>query len=90
VAVISVGAHNPYGHPAPEVLLAYQRLGSQIFRTDREGAIVIEATEDILRVRQFSDLVLSPVRWDAHMLFAEWENMKRLAVPSFSLELDKV
>jgi len=49
-----------------------------------------EATEDILRVRQFSDLVLSPVRWDSKMLFVEWENMKRLVCPSFSLELDKV
>ncbi len=90
VAVISVGVHNPYGHPAPEVLSAYQQLGSQIFRTDQQGAIVIEVTEDILRARQFSDLVLSPVQWDSKMLFVEWENMKRLVRPSFSLELDKV
>jgi competence protein ComEC len=90
VAVISVGAHNPYGHPAPEVLSAYQQLGSQIFRTDQQGAIVIEITKDVLRVRQFSDLVLSPVPWDSKMLFVEWENMKRLVHPSFSLELDKV
>jgi competence protein ComEC len=91
VAVISVGAHNPYGHPAPGVLAAYQQLGSQIFRTDQQGAIVmeVEVMEDTLRVRQFSDLVLSPVQWDSKMLFVEWENMKRLIGPSFSLELDK-
>jgi competence protein ComEC len=90
VAVVSAGAHNPYGHPAPEVLSAYEELGSQIFRTDQQGAIVIEVTQDILRVRQFSDLVLRPVRWDSKMLFVEWGNIKRLFWPSFSLQLDKV
>lgn len=90
VAVISAGVHNPYGHPAPVVVSAYQKLGSRVFRTDEQGAIMIEATEDILRVRKFSDLILSPVRWDSKMLFAEWENMKRLVRPPFSLELDKV
>jgi competence protein ComEC len=91
VAVISVGARNPYGHPAPEVLAAYQQLGSRIFRTDQHGAVVIEVDvmKDILRVRQYSDLVLSPVQWDTQMLYEEWKNMKRLVSPSFSFELDK-
>jgi len=41
VAIISVGASNPYGHPAPETL---QRLGdadATIYRTDLHGTIVI-------------------------------------------------
>jgi competence protein ComEC len=89
VAVISVGAHNPYGHPAPEVLQVYQRLGSRIFRTDHQGAILIEAREGLLRVRKFRDLVLKPVEWDTEMLFSEWGNIRRLLHPPFSLVLDK-
>jgi competence protein ComEC len=38
LAVVSVGAHNPYGHPAPPVV---QRLdaGSLVLRTDQHGTI---------------------------------------------------
>jgi len=89
IAIISVGAHNPYGHPAPEVLSAYRQLGSEVFRTDQEGAILIEAEGNILRLRRYSDLVLSPVRWDTKMPFKEWENLKKLFSPPFSLVLDK-
>ncbi|HVZ58258.1 MAG TPA: MBL fold metallo-hydrolase [Patescibacteria group bacterium] len=37
VATISVGAHNPYGHPAPNTLSTLQNAHVQIHRTDREG-----------------------------------------------------
>ena len=41
VAVISVGADNPYGHPASGTLQALRRLGCDVYRTDERGDIVI-------------------------------------------------
>lgn len=41
-AVISVGAHNFYGHPAPDTLGRLNSYGCEVFRTDEEGAVVME------------------------------------------------
>ena len=41
-AVISVGAHNFYGHPAPATLDRLNSYGCEVFRTDEEGAVVME------------------------------------------------
>jgi competence protein ComEC len=38
-AVISVGRHNAYGHPALGVLRAYAERGIAMYRTDRDGGI---------------------------------------------------
>ena len=40
-AVISVGRHNLFGHPAPVTLDALQNAGARIYRTDEDGAVVI-------------------------------------------------
>jgi competence protein ComEC len=39
VAVISVGRHNTFGHPAPSTIETWTNAGSRILRTDRCGAI---------------------------------------------------
>jgi competence protein ComEC len=52
IAVISVGARNSYGHPAPETIATMTRLGTQVVRTDRDGAVAITATKHHLRVRK--------------------------------------
>ena len=44
--VISVGANNRYGHPAPGALERLQAAGILPLRTDRLGAIKIEFTKD--------------------------------------------
>ena len=41
VAVVSVGAGNRYGHPAPEVLERLAGRGVRVYRTDRQGTITI-------------------------------------------------
>jgi competence protein ComEC len=41
LAVISVGADNPYGHPAPETLAALTDAGVPVARTDVDGEVDI-------------------------------------------------
>ncbi len=41
LAVVSAGAHNPFGHPHPEVLDRYRIHGALVLRTDRDGTIEI-------------------------------------------------
>jgi len=43
IAVISVGARNTYGHPAPEVVARLAAHGVHVHRTDREGTITLES-----------------------------------------------
>jgi competence protein ComEC len=50
VAVISVGAGNDYGHPAPRTLHALARLGAVVRRTDLDGTIAVVGPETRLRV----------------------------------------
>ena len=52
IAVISVGAKNSYGHPAAETISSLTRLGTQVVRTDRDGALAITANAHHLRVRK--------------------------------------
>ena len=42
LAVISVGAKNSFGHPSVETLERLRKLGAQVYRTDRQGGIVLE------------------------------------------------
>lgn len=50
VSIISVGAGNSYGHPAPQTIAALVRLRSKIYRTDRSGGIAITARAHRLSV----------------------------------------
>jgi competence protein ComEC len=40
-AIVSVGRHNLFGHPAPSTLATLERFGAQIFRTDEDGAVTV-------------------------------------------------
>lgn len=42
IAVISVGAHNRFGHPHQETLDRLRQIGAKIYRTDQNGAVIIK------------------------------------------------
>ncbi|MGH7334379.1 MAG: ComEC/Rec2 family competence protein, partial [Candidatus Rokuibacteriota bacterium] len=42
VAVISVGRRNPYGHPSPETVSRLVEAAATIYRTDQDGAVMLE------------------------------------------------
>ena len=51
IAIISVGAKNSYGHPAPQAIAALTRLGAEVVRTDVSGSITITAKAHQLKIR---------------------------------------
>jgi competence protein ComEC len=42
--VISVGAGNDYGHPAPGTVSALAGTGERVLRTDRDGSVAVVET----------------------------------------------
>jgi competence protein ComEC len=50
MAVIEVGAHNPYGHPTRQAVQAIRASGAALYRTDRDGTVCLTVTGDRLRV----------------------------------------
>ena len=51
LAVISVGAGNRFGHPAPEVLRRLEQAGAQVWRTDECGDVEVVTDGEKLWVR---------------------------------------
>jgi competence protein ComEC len=83
IAVISAGRHNAYGHPAGEVLAAYRAIGTEVMRTDRQGAIWvdIDLSQNRLLVRSMDDWRLERLdRPDrlSDLLSGEGANLTRL------------
>jgi competence protein ComEC len=52
LAVISVGAGNPYGHPTPSTLATLAAHGVPVLRTDHEGTIVLDVNRGAVSVRR--------------------------------------
>ena len=42
IAVISAGRGNLFGHPSPEVIRRIDAVRAELFRTDRDGAVILE------------------------------------------------
>ena len=52
--IFSAGKHNPYGHPHPDALTRAQNIGATIYRTDKDGAIIIRQ-DDGLNINKWRD-----------------------------------
>jgi competence protein ComEC len=78
-AVISSGATNPYGHPAPETLAAYGLMNTRLYRTDREGAVIMSTDGRDLIISTYSDWKLAEVRLNREIAREEWNNWKKTA-----------
>ncbi|MEP7178619.1 MAG: ComEC/Rec2 family competence protein [Pseudonocardiales bacterium] len=65
LGVISVGAHNDYGHPSPLLLAELARLGVPVRRTDRDGDVAVVdragSISTVLRGTRASTVGLRPV-----------------------------
>lgn len=50
VALISVGVGNSYGHPTARVMEILKSTGTDVFRTDRQGAIALTVNQGVIEV----------------------------------------
>jgi competence protein ComEC len=54
VAVVSAGRSNHFGHPVPEVLDRYRAIGAEVFRTDQDGAVIVDSDGYSIDVHTFT------------------------------------
>ncbi|HET9467198.1 MAG TPA: ComEC/Rec2 family competence protein, partial [Vicinamibacterales bacterium] len=54
IAVISAGRGNPFGHPVTSVLDRYKNIGAAIYRTDQDGAVMVETDGTTVRATTFN------------------------------------
>jgi beta-lactamase superfamily II metal-dependent hydrolase len=50
VAVCSVGAGNPFGHPDPDVVAEWEAVGADFYRTDLSGTITVRGKDGEVKV----------------------------------------
>jgi competence protein ComEC len=66
VAVVSAGRRNAFGHPAPAVIGRYRAAGVEIFRTDQDGAVMVDTDGTSLDIRTFTGRKLSISSHQSH------------------------
>ncbi|MBI5181549.1 MAG: MBL fold metallo-hydrolase [Nitrospirae bacterium] len=81
IAVISVGYQNRYRHPSPEHIEAYEKIGAKIFRTDRDGAIIVNINDNKINIKAYAETRLRRIDISSKLLRilkAECENIHKL------------
>ncbi len=83
VAVVSSGKDNIFNHPNPDVMERYARSGTRIYRTDMDGAVIIESDGENLKIETFDSLLLKKISLHGNRAVDEWwslevENIRRL------------
>lgn len=54
LAVISAGRRNPFNHPTPEVVERLLRAGAKVYRTDQDGAVILDTDGAELRITRWA------------------------------------
>ena len=54
IALVSVGARNTYGHPDPTVLARLAATGADVYRTDQDGALLLETDGHTLTLTRWA------------------------------------
>jgi len=65
LAIISVGARNPFRHPSAETLARLESAGARVYRTDRDGAVILETDGATLRVTRWAQRITDRFDLDA-------------------------
>lgn len=81
IAVVSVGYQNKYRHPSPEHIGAYEKIGANIFRTDRDGAILMNINNNKIKIKSYAETRLKKIDVSSSFLKiikAEGENIRKL------------
>lgn len=81
IAVISVGYQNRYRHPSPEHIEAYEEIGANIFRTDRDGAILMSINDDKINIKTHIEMKLKRIDVSSSFLriiMTEGNNIRKL------------
>jgi competence protein ComEC len=61
IGVVTVGSRNRYHHPSPEVIARYRAAGTQLFRTDSDGALFVTVDKGGLIVRSWRTRMLQRI-----------------------------
>jgi competence protein ComEC len=56
IALVAAGFRNRFGHPKDDVLDRYRALGTRIYRTDLDGALLIETGGGAIKVQRYRAL----------------------------------
>ena len=78
--MVSAGRRNPYGHPAGDVIAAYQSVETQLWRTDQDGAVWadLDLAQQSLTMHSTREWQLQPALMTIPHWTIEQENLSRL------------
>lgn len=78
IAVVSSGRDNIFRHPNHEVIRRYEEFGAELYRTDRDGAVMVGLEGGRLNVKTFNIISLEMVHFGKGEWNGEVRNIKRI------------
>jgi competence protein ComEC len=66
VAVVSAGRRNPFGHPSPATIDRLHAAGARVYRTDRDGAVILETDGETLQITRWASRQVDLLRPHGH------------------------